>query len=179
MLNYCLMNIYYCLSIIITNFDKNIIMKKEILFKTLIDILFFIHVLAFFGLLLVLPLKITGVNIESISKNNLTFYFWSVLIITIFSSFLFLKGLYFLRKVARFLLLNKFFTIEIIKNLKKVGTSFVYASCANLFLLFIHWIGKLNEGLFILKFDDNLITPFFMLIMGLFFIVQSKFLLTS
>ncbi|MFT5791035.1 MAG: hypothetical protein ACI9LI_000364, partial [Saprospiraceae bacterium] len=37
-------------------------MKKNILFKTLIDILFYFHCLALIGVLFILPLGITNIN---------------------------------------------------------------------------------------------------------------------
>ena len=149
-------------------------MKNSVLFKTLIDFLFFLHAFAFPGFLVMLPLG-TSTNIEfTFDVENWTLMYWAFLILSLTVYVTFLRGLYFLRKVARLLLSKKYFTQEFISNMKTTGTHFLIAGTLYFVLLLGIWINKLTIGQFELKYNTNVITPLFICIIGLFFIIQSR-----
>lgn len=147
-------------------------MKNSLLFKSLIDILFFLHVLGLFAIVLWFPLGIfEGVNIEPLHP-------WEWIILTIYCILylIFLRGLFFLRKVARELLQNKIFTKHAAYSTMISGYHFIFVGI--LFLLLI-----LSEKLFQLNFESFpksfSITPIFLIIVGLFFTIQSEILLKA
>jgi hypothetical protein len=86
----------------------------------------------------------------------------------------FLRGLYFLRKMARFLLSSKYFSDNIIRNLKKSGNHFLLTSLISFALIFAQWIGKMVDGKIELAYDQELLVPLFLAIIGIFFIIQSS-----
>ena len=81
--------------------------------------------------------------------------------------------------MARHLLANKYFSKQTIKNLKISGTHFSLAGILSLVIIFLAWIGKLYDGKLELIYDLNLMIPLFLLIIGLFFIIQSEALLVA
>ena len=46
-------------------------------------------------------------------------------------------------------------------------------------IMILGWIGKLREGLFEFVYDINLMVPLFLMIIGLFFMIQSEALLVA
>lgn len=147
-------------------------MKNSLLFKSLIDILFFLHVLGLFVILLRFPLGIFDVTeMEPLHLGE-----WIILIIYCFIYLVLLRGLFFLRKTARKLLQNKIFTRYVAYSTMISGYHFIIAGIL-LFLI------KLSENLFQLNFESIpksfSVTPIFLLMVGLFFILQSEILLKA
>ena len=154
-------------------------MKKTILFKTLVDILYFLHFIGLLGIILILPFGIVNINQANISVEEWSFFNWIIVIISLTTYIIFLRGLYYLRKMARFLLSNKYFSDLIINNLKKSGTHFLLTGILSLFLIILLWISKLYDGKLELVYDINFMIPLFLMIIGMFFIIQSKTLLLA
>jgi hypothetical protein len=154
-------------------------MKKNILFKTLIDILFYFHCLALIGVLFILPLGITNINQVNMPVKNWSLGFWFILILNFIIYIIFLIGLFYLRKTARHLLSNNFFTENVINNLKKSGLYFIVFGIASLLLSIGIWAMKLYNGSFQLLYDSGTIIPLFVTIVGLFFLIQSRALLSG
>ena len=154
-------------------------MKKTILFKTLVDILYFLHFIGLLGIILILPFGIVNINQANISVEDWSFFNWIIVIISLTTYIIFLGGLYYLRKMARFLLSNKHFSNLIISNLKKSGTHFLLTGVLSLFLIILLWINKLYDGKLELVYDINFMIPLFLMIIGMFFIIQSKTLLLA
>jgi len=96
-------------------------MKQNILFKTLIDILFFLHCFGLLGALVILPTNIGTIIQANISVEYWNITHWVIFILSTLGYMLFLIGIYFLRKMARNYLSNKPFSINIIQYLKKSG----------------------------------------------------------
>ena len=154
-------------------------MRKNILFKTLIDILFYFHCFALVGVLFILPFGVTKINQVNLPVENWSASYWFILIFNFIIYVVFLIGLFYLRKTARYLLSNKFFTENVIENLKKSGVYFIVFGVASFLLSIIIWAIKLYKGSFHLVYDSNIIIPLFVSIVGLFFIIQSKALLSG
>ena len=102
-------------------------MKKAILFKTLVDILYILHFIGLIGLIgiiFIIPFGTVNINQINMSVEDWSLFYWSIFIVSLFAYIIFLRGLYFLRKMARFLLTNKYFSDDTIVNLKKSGNNF-------------------------------------------------------
>ncbi|HKJ79840.1 MAG TPA: hypothetical protein VKA10_09905 [Prolixibacteraceae bacterium] len=147
-------------------------MKNSHLFKTLIDILFFLHVLGLFALILWFPIDIfSGANAEHL-------HLWEWIILTLYCVIylIFLRGLFFMRKTAGKLLQNKIFTKYSAYSTMIGGYHFIIAGI--LLLLII-----LSKNLFQLNFESLpksfSITPIFLIMIGLFFTIQSEILLKA
>jgi hypothetical protein len=101
---------------------------------------------------------------------------WIILIIYCFIYLVLLRGLFFLRKTARKLLQNKIFTRYVAYSTMISGYHFIIAGI----LLFLM---KLSANLFQLNFESIpksfSVTPIFLLMVGLFFILQSEILLKA
>ena len=69
--------------------------------------------------------------------------------------------------------------MKIIKCLKISGTHFLLAGVMFVVIMILGWIGKLREGLFEFVYDINLMVPLFLMIIGLFFMIQSEALLVA
>ena len=154
-------------------------MKKSFLFKSLVDYLYILNVGGF--LLLLITISFGFVEINEIKGSDED---WSVLAISIscvsaLTCIVFLKGVYYLRKMARHLLTNKYFSKQIIKYLKISGTHFLLAGVMFVVIMILRWIGKLRVGLFEFVYDTNLMVPLFLMIIGLFFMIQSEALLVA
>jgi len=81
--------------------------------------------------------------------------------------------------MARHLLTHKYFSKQIIRSLKISGTHFLLAGVMFMVIMILGWIGKLSEGLLEFVYDVNLMVPLFLMIIGLFFIIQSEALLVA
>lgn len=147
-------------------------MKNSFLFKSMIDIFFLLQVLgliALFGKILIafMPVK----NMEPVHLNE-----WVFLISNCIVYIIFLRGLFFLRKIAGEFLRNKTLTKTVMSLMKKTGIHF---TLAGLILL----ITILTEKLFDLQLEPITelfnVTPIFLVIIGLFFIIQSQTLLEA
>ena len=154
-------------------------MKKSFLFKSLVDYLYILNVGGF--LLLLITISFGFVEINEIKGSDED---WSVLAISIscvsaLTCIVFLRGVYYLRKIARHLLTNKYFSKQIIKYLKISGTHFLLAGVMFVVIMILRWIGKLRVGLFEFVYDTNLMVPLFLMIIGLFFMIQSEALLVA
>ena len=154
-------------------------MKKSFLFKSLVDYLYFLNIGGFLLLLIFIPFGL----VESIQING-SDEDWSVLVVSIscisvLTYIVFLRGVYYLRNMARHLLTHKYFSKQIIRSLKISGTHFLSAGVMFMVIMILGWIGKLSEGHFELVYDVNLMIPLFLMIIGLFFIIQSETLLLA
>ena len=154
-------------------------MKKSFFFKSLVDYLYILNVGGF--LLLLITISFGFVEINEIKGSDED---WSVLAISIscvsaLTCIVFLRGVYYLRKIARHLLTNKYFSKQIIKYLKISGTHFLLAGVMFVVIMILRWIGKLRVGLFEFVYDTNLMVPLFLMIIGLFFMIQSEALLVA
>jgi hypothetical protein len=149
-------------------------MKKTALFITLIDILYALQVIGLIAVLFMIPFVLVNITHENVSAEEWNLFYWLVFILTLVKYMVFLRGLYFLRKMARFLLSSKYFSEDIIRNLKKSGNHFLLTSLISFALIFAQWIGKRVNGKIELAYDQELLVPLFLAIIGIFFIIQSS-----
>jgi len=154
-------------------------MKKTFILKTLIDILYFLHILGLSAILYKLPFGIDNINQGNLNIEEWSILHWNNLLFSIFSYIAFLIGLFYLRKLARFLLSKKHFTDAIIISLKKCGIFFMSSGIIHILLFSILWFAKLCNGKFELSYNTNSMFPLFLIIIGLFFTIQSKTLLLA
>lgn len=150
-------------------------MKNKFLFKTLIDVLYFTFLLAFVAALITIPMGVilSEKPISAIYDN------WNIISSIVswlnFASYLlFLRALYFLRKVAHLILQNQLFDSEMAQKVKTSGNHFLYTGMLHFVTLAFVFIGKLTEGKLFISYDINLLLPFFLVIIGLFFVIQSE-----
>tara|TARA_R110001592_G_scaffold131477_1_gene345394 strand:- start:169865 stop:170362 length:498 start_codon:yes stop_codon:yes gene_type:complete len=148
-------------------------MKKTILFKTLVDVLYTLQVIGFIAVLFMIPFGLVNITNENVSAQEWDLFYWLVFTVTLVKSLVFLRGLYFLRRMARILLSDKYFSGNIIRYLRKSGNHFLLASLISFALIFAQWIGKMVNGKIELGYDQEILVPLFLAIIGIFFIIQS------
>lgn len=154
-------------------------MKNTILFKSLIDILYFLQIPGLLVVILIIPFGTFNINQANFNIGDLTLIHWVILIISLICYICFLRGLYYLRKVARFLLSKKYFADSIIVNLKKSGSHFLYTGIIYFILLLTKWLNNIYQGKLEFSYSDSSMTPLFITIIGLFFIIQSRTLILA
>jgi hypothetical protein len=153
-------------------------MARNIIFKTLIDILFIFQGFGILGAFLIMPFGVTKINQINLDVSEWSMIYWSLLVLSLIAFIGFILGVFFLRKVGRYLLSNQYFAIEIINNLKSSGRFFIYSGVISFSVLVISWIIKFNYGN-VLLYNTDIVLPIFITIVGLFFIIQSDVLLVS
>lgn len=149
-------------------------MKKAILFKTLVDILYFFLLLGLIGVLFIIPMGTYNINQVGMNVENWNLFSVLVSALNAIAYIIVLRGLYFLRKMAIFLLSNRHFSGKISTNLKKSGNNFLVAGVISFTLSILIWLNKLYGGKLELTFDTNLLVPLFLMIIGMFFVIQSN-----
>lgn len=153
-------------------------MARNIIFKTLIDILFIFQGFGLLGVFINMPFGVTKINQVNLNVLEWSALFWILLIFSIVSFLLFLVGLFFLRKVGRYLLSNRYFNIGIISNLKKSGRFFILSGITGIIVFLMTFFIKFNSG-HLTIYNTDMALPVFISIIGLFFIIQSETLLTA
>ena len=154
-------------------------MKKSFLFKSLVDYLYILNVGGFLLLLITISFGFVEINVIKGGDEHWSLLAISISCISVLTCIVFLRGVYYLRKIARHLLTNKYFSKQIIKYLKISGTHFLLAGVMFVVIMILRWIGKLRVGLFEFVYDTNLMVPLFLMIIGLFFMIQSEALLVA
>ncbi len=149
-------------------------MKKTILFKTLVDILYYLHFLGLLGMFLIIPFDVMNINQVNLKIEDWNFFHWLILLVSIIVYIIFLRGLYFLRKTAKFLLFNNHFSKDLSTSLNKSGNHFLITGLFSFLLMIAFSIFKITQGKIELIHNFNSMTPLFLMIIGLFFIIQSK-----
>ena len=149
-------------------------MKKAILFKTLVDVLYIFHFIGLIGIIPILTFGTVKINQANTNVEDWNIIYWLLFIASIFTYIIFLRGLYFLRKMARFLLTKRYFSDKTVQNLKNSGKHFLYTGILYSIIIVFLWINKLRNGKFEITYNDNILIPFFLCIVGMFFIIQSN-----
>lgn len=148
--------------------------------KLLIDTLFVILCLGILGFFFILPFGVFTTKIADVEFQgsegywNLPFLYWVGIGLSILAYILFLIGLNYLRKTANQFLTSSFFTIEI-SNYLKLSVLFIIVAAIILTIIYIvFWVIETSNGTIKLVLGIDVMTPFFLCIVGLFFILQSK-----
>ncbi len=154
-------------------------MKKEILFKTLVDVIYIFHFMGLVEILFIIPYGVVNINQVDIRVEDWNLFHWIVFVVSLGGYIIFLRGLYYLRKMAKFLLSNKYFSEKIIDNLKKSGNHFLLAGVILLGLHIVLLIYKIYGEKIELIYEINLLIPLFLTMIGLFFTIQSDSLILA
>ncbi len=154
-------------------------MKKEILFKTLVDIIYILHFMGLVGIALNIPYGVININQVNMNVMDWNIFHWLIFIISLIAYIIFLRGLYFLRKMSRFLLSNRYFSKKIIHNLKKSGKYFLQTGIILFVLYFVPYVYRFCGGEIELMYEINLLIPLFLTMIGLFFTIQSDSLILA
>lgn len=155
-------------------------MKKTILFKTLIDILFFCLCLTSISALLVVPLGLGSINMDDQIVENWDLFSILIIGLSIISYALLIIGIYFLRKVARLMLNERYFQKDISLFLKKSGNYLIISSIASILMLLIAFARKiLFSQTLELLYDSDKVLILFILIIGFFFNIQASIIKKS
>lgn len=150
--------------------------------KLLIDTLFIILCLGILGFFFILPFEIFSTKIADVEFQdyegfaNLPFLYWMVIGLSILTYILFLLGLNYLRKTANHFISTSFYTVEITKNLKRSGMFFILSAIILALAYVLVWGIDVSKGNIKLVLGMNVMIPFFLCIVGFFFILQSKVL---
>lgn len=158
--------------------DNCIHMKRNILFKTLVDTLFIFQVIGVIALLVEISFGNSRFSIMDIPAWERTWIDWLVLLISLIGYVLFVMGLYHLRKMARHLLSKKYFDLVVVNHLNKSGNYFVATGIFTFVVFLAWWIMNLTVGN-VSFYDSNVMISLFMIMIGLFFIIQSEVILNA
>ena len=153
-------------------------MARNIIFKTLIDILFIFQGFGILGAFIIIPYGITKINQVDLNVQEWSLQSWSLVILSLIAYIMFMIGLYYLRKVGRYLLSKRYFTAKIITNLRKSGTFLIYSGVLSSIGFILTSIIRYNSNKETIYHSD-ISLPLFISIIGLFFIIQSKVLLSA
>ena len=153
-------------------------MVRNLIFKTLIDILFIFQGFGILGAFIIIPYGITKINQVDLNVQEWSIQSWSLVILSLVAYIMFMIGLYFLRKVGRYLLSKRYFTVKIISNLKKSGTFLICSGIFSSIAFVLTWIIRYYSNKETIYHSD-ISLPLFISIIGLFFIIQSKVLLSA
>ena len=149
-------------------------MKKTILFKTLVDILYFLHFIGLIGIFFILPFGIVNTNQVNMDVEEPTLFFWIIALISLATYIIFLRGLFYLRKMAKSLLSKNFFSELIIRNSKNSGIHFLLTGILSIIVVILLWFNTLFNGKLELQYNFTIMFPLFLMIIGVFLIIQSK-----
>lgn len=153
-------------------------MIRNILFKTLVDILFIFQAIGVIALFFVVPFGKSRISIMDIPEGEMTWIYWLVLLISLIGYVLFVMGLYHLRKMARHLLSKKYFDLVVVNHLKKSGNYFVATGIFAFVTFLSWWLVNLTVGN-VSFYDSDVMISLFMIMIGLFFIIQSEVILNA
>ena len=148
--------------------------------KMLIDIIFIIFCTGILGFFFILPFGIFTTKIADVEFQgsegywNLPFLYWIGIGLSILAYILFLIGLNYLRRTANEFLSNSFFTEGISKNLKLSGLFFIVSAIILAIIFIVFWVIEASNGSIKFVLGIDIMTPIFLCIVGLFFILQSK-----
>lgn len=85
-------------------------MKKSFFFKSLVDYLYILNVGGFLLLLITISFGFVEINEIKGSDEDWSVLAISIICVSVLTCIVFLKGVYYLRKMARHLLTNKYFS---------------------------------------------------------------------
>lgn len=154
-------------------------MKKIKLFKTLLDILCFFYLIGIISFASFIPYGKTTFNHITIDIESWNIFYWFIAVLGLITSLIFLRGLYYLRKVAR-LFSDKYFSDVNITSLKKVGVHFFLTGALYTSIIVVLWMDEsITTREFTIGTDFDLISPLILMIIGVFFLIHSRNLLLA
>ncbi len=155
-------------------------MKKAILFKTLIDILFFGLCFGLLSLIFVAPFGLTMIAQESKEVYDWKVFSWVIFMFSLIAYIFLIIGIKQLRTAAKSMLKRDLFHEDIPKFLKQSGSTLIISSLLNYLIFVIIFFKQLTqESKLEISFDNNLLLQMIITIVGLFFIIQSDTLMKA
>jgi len=154
-------------------------MKRNILFKSLIDILFFFLCFGVLGVIFILPFGSININQATLKLEDWSVLHWVVFTVTLTAYITFLIAIYQLRKVAYLMLKSKVLSESTALRLKKSGKLLIASGLGYFLITLLVWMYNLYDGTISFMYDSDSLAPLFIIIMGLFFMIQSDVLITA
>lgn len=153
--------------------------KPPILLKTILDILFFLLIVTYSGMILYLLLQTrTDIPLDlSINGNEITELSPAIifiLAIKILISGIFIYIIYLLRKVVRSFFKRKLFTPLQIMSLNRIGQLIIIFSLTEVIIDFFLSLTLNNKARIGVSVENSFDSIWFTLALGLFFILLSK-----
>ena len=149
-------------------------MKSTNTFKTLVDFVYIILVFGLVSMIIILPFGTLSLGLDKLEITENSLAQWAEIVLGTLSYIIMLRGIYFLRKVAKDLLSKNQFADAIILNLKNSGRHFVLVGILSMLGLAGKWIVNLFDGNMQLTLGSNALLAIFLVLIGLFFIIQSS-----
>jgi len=149
-------------------------MKQGFLYKTSLDILFIVLSAGGIGLFINIPFGISLIKMEQSFAQDWEILSWAYLLIKVVSWLLFLFGVYQLKKGARPLLNNHFFSEKVYKKLTRAGIFFIWSSVINFVGVALYLFQVYARQSYTYTQEENLLFPLFTLTIGIFFRIQSN-----
>jgi hypothetical protein len=155
-------------------------MKKQIIFKILIDLLFFALCIGFLSTLFVMPFGLTMIAQESKEVYDWSIFSWAIFILSLIAYIFLIIGIKQLRSAAKNMLQTNSFDDNIPKFLKRSGNNLILSSLLNYLIFIITFFKQLGlENKLNITFDNNFLLQMIVTIVGLFFIIQSNILIRA
>ncbi|APG66055.1 hypothetical protein LPB136_12050 [Tenacibaculum todarodis] len=152
-------------------------MKAEKLFKTLVDSIFILQIVGFLTLIVAIPtMYLTSINFENVSVIKWPFLLWILAFIYVFSYVLFIVGVFYLKKLSKELLKEKYFSNYVIQNSIRTGKMFIVSGCLMILVFLIQFVSRLTNYSLRLAYSTEFIFALFIIAIGLFFLIQGKIL---
>lgn len=149
-------------------------MKKSFLLNSLINILIFLYIIGLIGLIILIPLKKCIISPIKICIVDWNIFYWFIAVISVFALLSFLKSLFHLRKIVK-LQAKESSSNVIDKNLIKCGTGFITSGIIYFSIVILLWIyNAIETEAFEIGFEMDLVPPLFIIVIGMFFKMQSK-----
>ena len=155
--------------------------QPPILLKTILDILYIILIISIISSLILFILTLTlsekipfSVKINEYEINEFSMGIILGMSLKFIISGLFIYIIYLLRKVVRSFFKRKLFTLLQISGLKLIGQLLIIGSLAEMVLDFVMKLSIENKASVGVNIDSSFDSLWFMLALGLFFILLSK-----
>lgn len=155
-------------------------MKQIWQFEKLIYLLYILLII-YVGVIVLVPVLMLF-DIEINIRSNLdtdSFAFWIFFTLELIVYLLFLLGVYFLRRVSLYLREDEPFKQLVIKGLNRSGTYMILSGLLSITSLVAVWVYKLVTGELSIGYGTDLILTLFIIIVGLFFKIQSNALMLA
>lgn len=152
-------------------------MTRSIIFKTLIDVLFFLLCLGLLSVVFLAPTGFASRSMENKEVENWDVFSWLLLIFSVISYVALLIGIKHLRSASRYMMHQNKFHPKTAILLKKSGQFLIFSSLVGYAIFIVIFFLKLFlDAKFQLILDNSAFLQLFTTIVGLFFILQSEVL---
>ena len=152
-------------------------MRHTKLFKTLIDILYYVLCLGLFVLLFLGPKGLNSIAQENKFVQEWDVISWLILVMSTVAYVLLIIGVKYLKNVASIMTNSISFGPSVQINLRKSGKFLIFSSLLNYLTFALIFVKQIVLDISTeITFDNNLLLQIFITIVGLYFIIQSDIL---